>query len=141
MESGKKKNNEADDTSDATVGRPPKDPDDLKSVTIKLRLTPSEAAEIRDRASLSGYKQVAPFIVRTFMSKGEGVTIYLNPCDLFMLGHLANNINQIAKKVNSDCCIEKAWVDEILHAQMIIQSFYLDLNSLLAEREVRRLNR
>ncbi|SNB59300.1 mobilisation protein (MobC) [Marinobacter sp. es.042] len=141
MESGKKKNNETDDTSNTTVGRPPKDPVNLKSVTIKLRLTPSEAAEIRDQASLSGYKQVAPFIVRTFMSKGAGVTIYLNPCDLFMLGQLGNNVNQIAKKINSGCCIERSWVDEISHAKMIIQNFYLDLNSLLADREVRRLNR
>lgn len=141
MENNKKKSDEPADSSDTAVGRPPKAPADLKSVTIKLRLTPSEAAEIRAQASLSGYKQVAPFIVRTFMSKGEGVVIHLNPCDLFMLGRLANNINQIAKKVNSGCCIEREWVDEILHAQMIIHSFYLYLNSLLADREVRILNK
>lgn len=141
MRRSKKKNNKTGATCKTVVGRPPKDPADLKSVTIKLRFTTSEAAEIRDQASLSGYKQVAPFIVRTFMSKGEGVTIYLNPCDLFMLGQLGNNINQIAKKVNSGCCIERAWINEILHAQMIIQSFYLDLNSLLADRGIRRLNR
>ena len=86
-----------------------------RNQAILIRLTDNEKNHLQRQAANAGLK-MAPFIRKLIM----GVNISPRPPSNIVnlireVNRIGNNINQIAKKVNSENCINQAQLDEILH--------------------------
>ena len=80
-----------------------------RNQAILIRLTDNEKNHLQRQAANAGLK-MEPFIRKLIM----GVNISPRPPSN-IVNRIGNNINQIAKKVNSENCINQAQLDEILH--------------------------
>lgn len=86
-----------------------------RNQAILIRLTDNEKNHLQRQAANAGLK-MEPFIRKLIM----GVNISPRPPSNIVnlireVNRIGNNINQIAKKINSENCINQAQLDEILH--------------------------
>lgn len=86
-----------------------------RNQAVLIRLTDNEKNHLQRQASNAGLK-MEPFIRKLIM----GVNITPRPPSNIInlireVNRIGNNINQIAKKVNSENCINQTQLDEILH--------------------------
>ena len=79
-----------------------------RNQAILIRLTDNEKNHLQRQAANAGLK-MEPFIRKLIM----GVNISPRPPSNIV--NLIREVNQIAKKVNSENCINQAQLDEILH--------------------------
>ena len=86
-----------------------------RNKAVLIRLTDNEKNQLQCQAANAGLK-IEPFIRKLI----AGVDIHPRPPDSIVqlireVNYIGNNINQIAKKVNSENSINQAQLEEILH--------------------------
>lgn len=86
-----------------------------KKIKMSVRLTEREYKHLKCQAANAGLK-MEPFIRKLIM----GVDITPRPPDNIVnlireVNYIGNNINQIAKKVNSENRVNQSQLEEILH--------------------------
>lgn len=86
-----------------------------KKIKMSVRLTEREHKHLKRQAANAGLK-MEPFIRKLIM----GVDITPRPPDNIVnlireVNYIGNNINQIAKKVNSENRVNQSQLEEILH--------------------------
>jgi len=98
-------------------GRPNASPSELRSVTVGLRLTPAEHAQLLAKSHAAGLS------VGTFLRHAATATKVpkppvpaVNRQGYIALGRLANNLNQLAKAANSGLPVdvETATLSELI---------------------------
>lgn len=84
-------------------GRPPKAPEKRKTVQMKIWVTPSEAAAIKQKAEAEGFKHVGQFMAKAVSGSVHGTApvIKFTPVDMRNLATLSKNLNEIAKHLHS----------------------------------------
>lgn len=112
-------------------GRPPKASVDRKTVQLKIWVTPREAEEIKEKAKSEGFKYTGQFISRVVNERvfGQPVIVQFSPQDMYTLSQLANNLNQIAKHLNSGGRIWSEMFGVVIDAKNITVDFQRQLNS------------
>lgn len=111
-------------------GRPPKAPVDRKSIQLKIWVTPLEAEEIKGKAKSEGFKYTGQFISRVIKERvfGRHVIVQFSPQDMYTLSQLANNLNQIAKHLNSGGGVCSEMIGIVIDAKNITVDFQRQLN-------------
>lgn len=100
-------------------GRPTKAPEDRKKVQLKIWVTPADAAAIKKKAESEGFKYSGQFMSRAIREAVNGTApiIKLNPAAMRALGQVGNNLNQIAKHLNSGGEFHKDMLQHVLSAR------------------------
>jgi hypothetical protein len=114
-------------------GRPPKAPEDRKTVQLKIWVTPAQAAEIRQKAESQGFKYAGQYMSKTIRDGVRGTTriIRLDPRDMANLGRIGNNLNQIAKHLNCGGNFNKEMLRYVLEARNTTGRLFQGLNKLI----------
>jgi hypothetical protein len=118
-------------------GRPPKAPEDRKTVQLKIWVTPAQAAEIRQKAELEGFKYPGQYMSKTICDGVRGTTriIRLAPHDMGNLGRIGNNLNQIAKHLNNGGNFDQEMLRTVIQARNTTGRLFQELNKLIKRKE------
>lgn len=107
---------------------------DNRKITLRFRVSEDEEKKIEEKYENSGFKSKSQFIRRMLL---DGMILYINEDTLgdfrYKLSSIANNTNQIAKRVNGtghiydeDIREIREGVDEI---RQLLKSFLLPLQN------------
>lgn len=128
------KNNEK--TEKNKGGRPIKAPEDRKTVQLKIWVTPAEAAEIKQKAKAEGFKRCGRYMAKLVVEGVQGTApiIKLNPADIRALAQVGNNLNQIAKHLNSGGEFHKDMLQQVLGARNTTKNLWQEIVRLKIKR-------
>ena len=120
-------------------GRPPKAPEDRKTVQLKVWVTEAEAAAIKQKAEAEGFKHAGQFMSRAIRDAVHGAAPSINfkPVDLRNLAGIGNNINQIAKHLHSGGEYQKAMHEDVVYAGKLVKKLGQELYRQLAKHKGR----
>lgn len=104
-----------------------------RSVRFTIRLTESEARQLQKKMDLLGITNTAAYL-RAMALNGYILRIDLPEIRemLRLLGNMTNNLNQIARRMNSGGLIYETEIDEIRESQ---QNLWTMMNRLLTRLE------
>ena len=121
------------------VGRPPKAPEDRKTVQLKIWVTPAEATAIKQKAREEGFKHSGPFMSKSIRDAVHGATpiIKLDPVDMRNMSGIGNNLNQIAKHLNGGGGYHPEMHEDVLYASGLVKKLGQDLYRLIAKHKGR----
>ena len=104
-----------------------------RSVRFTIRLTESEASQLQKKMDLLGITNTAAYL-RAMALNGYILRIDLPEIRemLRLLGNMTNNLNQIARRMNSGGLIYETEIDEIRESQ---QELWPMMNRLLTRLE------
>ena len=104
-----------------------------RSVRFTIRLTESEASQLQKKMDLLGITNTAAYL-RAMALNGYILRIDLPEIRemLRLLGNMTNNLNQIARRMNSGGPIYETEIDEIRESQ---QELWTMMNRLLTRLE------
>lgn len=104
-----------------------------RSVRFTIRLTESEARQLQKKMDLLGITNTAAYL-RAMALNGYILRIDLPEIRemLRLLGNMTNNLNQIARRMNSGGLIYETEIDEIRESQ---QELWTMMNRLLTRLE------
>jgi len=116
-------------------GRPPKAPQDRKTVQLKVWVTPADAAAIKKKAKAEGFKHAGTFMSKAIRDAVQGTTptIKLNPVDMRNLQGIGSNINQIAKHLHSGGEYYQEMHEDVVYAGGLVKKLGIELYRLLKE--------
>ncbi len=83
------------------MARPCKSADEVKSKQITVKFNTNEYEDVCKKAKDSG-KELAPFLREIALTGSIKPIDTISPEFLFHLGKLGNNVNQIARRLNSN---------------------------------------
>ena len=87
----------------------------MDKIKFTVRLTDKEHAHLKKQANIAGLK-MEPFIRKLIMGADITPRPPSNIINLIReVNYIGNNINQIAKKVNSENCVYQEQLEEIFH--------------------------
>lgn len=121
-------------------GRPPKAPEDRKTVQMKIWVTPAEAEAIKKKTKAAGFKHAGQFMARAVHNAVHGSTpaINFNPVDMRNLAGIGNNINQIAKHLNEHGEYYREMHDDVRYVGALIKQLGTDLYRALGKKPKKR---
>jgi hypothetical protein len=111
-------------------GRPPKSPEDRKTVVIKLRFTPAQAANIKRQAVDQGFKYASIFLSRVIRYKNGQTAI--TPGDLMTISKLARNSDIVVERLEAGEDYPQEWVDQAKLTAKIVGELSRNLNKSMA---------
>jgi len=127
-----KKTTKADKPAKNRGGRPPKAPENRKTVVIKLRFTPAQAESIKRQAVEQRFKFASVFLSRVLSNKNGQTAI--TPGDLMTISKLARNSDIAVAHLEAGDDYPREWVDQAKLTAKIVGEFSQRLNQLLANR-------
>lgn len=106
---------------------------------LKIRLTDEEKELFEQKFQMSNCKTMSHFIRKCVLEKD----IFVLDMSIFrsihhLLGINANNINQIAKRVNSTGVIYKDDIEDIRNANVEISRDILKIQNMLTKKFIKR---
>lgn len=118
-------------------GRPPKAPEDRKTVQLKVWVTEAEAAAIKQKVKAEGFKHTGQFLSRAIRDAVNGTrpVIQLNPVDMRNLAGVGNNLNQIAKHLNQRGEYYKEMHEDVIYVRELIKKLGNDLYQALGKNK------
>ncbi|SOB75318.1 hypothetical protein SAMN04488490_0886 [Marinobacter sp. LV10R510-11A] len=113
-------------------GRPPKAPEDRKTVVIRLRFTPAQAEGIKQQATDKGFKFTSRYLCRVLSNRNAQTSI--TPGDLMTVSKLARNSNAIVAHLAAGESYPREWVDQAKMTAKIVNELNQKVNKLLATK-------
>ena len=113
-------------------GRPPKAPENRKTVVIKLRFTPAQAESIKQQAVDKGFKFAATFLCKALSNRNAQGAI--TPGDLMTISKLARNSDIAVAHLEAGDDYPREWVDQAKLTAKIVGEFSQRLNKLMASK-------
>lgn len=110
-------------------GRPPKAPEKRKTVQMKVWVTPSEAAAIKQKAEAEGFKHVGQFMAKAVSGSVHGTApvIKFTPVDMRNLATLSKNLNEIAKQLHNGDDYDPEMQENVLYVGRLVRKLGQEL--------------
>ncbi len=119
-------------------GRPPKAPEDKKSIIVKIYLTTKQRDQLVKRQEKVGFKHLAPFLLELAINGQtlQEVALRLDPDSLREINAIGRNLNQMSKHRNSGGDWHPSFNEEVMEAQQILGRIFQVLMRSKKKRRV-----
>lgn len=97
---------------------------EIKDKKITIKVTENERNNIHDIAKTLGYKSTSKYLLKV----GENPVVFVGKPDQFdemntQISKIGTNINQIARKVNTNNRIDREYLEEIIKNQNQLRAY------------------